>query len=80
MSKYYSHVKAMSYNTPYIFTLGTRSIGKTFDYTEYCIDKYIKNKRKLKVLQKKGLFMRDISNERKFSNIYYRYPKFKEQL
>lgn len=73
MSKYYSHVKAMSYNTPYIFTLGTRSIGKTFDYTEYCIDKYIKNKRKFIIVRRYKEDLKKIT-PKFFDNNMFKHP------
>lgn len=73
MSKYYSHVKAMSYNTPYIFTLGTRSIGKTFDYTEYCIDKYIKNKRKFIIVRRYKEDLKKIA-PKFFDNNMFKHP------
>lgn len=44
--KYYSNAKVLSYNTPWLFTLGNRSTGKTFNWTEYLIRKWTKNRRK----------------------------------
>lgn len=43
---YYQCRKVMSYGTPFIFTLGNRSIGKTFAFTSYCINRYLKTGRK----------------------------------
>lgn len=39
--KYYSCDDAISYGTPFIFTLGGRAIGKTYAYTRYVIDRFI---------------------------------------
>lgn len=39
--KYYSCDEAISYETPFIFTLGGRAIGKTFAYTCYAIDRFL---------------------------------------
>lgn len=39
--KYYSCDDAISYGTPFIFTLGGRAIGKTFAYTCYAIDRFL---------------------------------------
>lgn len=44
--KYYSNIKVLSYNTPWIFTLGNRSTGKTFAWTEYVIKKWLTKRRK----------------------------------
>lgn len=52
MSKYYDRTKVMSYGTPFIFTLGTRSIGKTFNYTEYVINKYLTTGRKFIIVRR----------------------------
>ena len=40
-SKYYNATRAMSYGTPFIFSLGNRSIGKTFDWTSRCINNFL---------------------------------------
>lgn len=45
-SKYYSSRQVLSYGTPFVFTLGNRSIGKTFDYTSLCINKFLKRERR----------------------------------
>lgn len=44
--KYYSCTQALSYNTPFVFSLGNRSIGKTFSYTSYIVNKFKKSGRK----------------------------------
>lgn len=43
---YYTCNKVMSYGTPFIFTMGNRSIGKTFSFTSLCINKFLKQGRK----------------------------------
>lgn len=44
--KYYSCTQALSYGTPFVFSLGNRSIGKTFSYTSYVINRYKRSGRK----------------------------------
>ncbi len=44
--KYYTNTKVLSYNTPWIFTLGNRSTGKTFSWTEYVINRFIQKHKK----------------------------------
>lgn len=42
MPNYYSCRRALSYGTPFIFSLGNRSIGKTFSYTSLCVNNFLK--------------------------------------
>lgn len=44
---YYSSVQALSYGTPFIFSLGNRSIGKSFDWKlNRCVRRFMSKKRK----------------------------------
>lgn len=45
-NKFYSGKKVLSYGTPWIFSLGNRSIGKTFYWTCRCINYFKKTGRK----------------------------------
>lgn len=45
-NKFYTCKKVLSYNTPFIFTLGNRSIGKTFGWTKRNIDVFLAKRRK----------------------------------
>lgn len=74
MSKYYSHNKVMSYNTPFIFTLGTRSIGKTFDYTEYVIDRWLKKSRKFIIVRRYKEHLKAIGSKF-FDNNMFKHPE-----
>lgn len=38
--EYYNNNKVLSFNTPFIFSLGNRSIGKTFRWTCTCINRF----------------------------------------
>lgn len=44
--KYYTCKQALSYNTPFIFTLGNRGIGKTFANASRVANMFIKSRRK----------------------------------
>lgn len=44
--KYYTPKKALSYNTPFIFTLSNRGIGKTFAHASRVFNKFISERRK----------------------------------
>lgn len=48
--KYYSGNKVCSYGCPWIFSLGNRSIGKTFDWTRKCINRFLKSNGRNKFL------------------------------
>lgn len=74
MNKYYSHNKVMSYNTPFIFTLGTRSIGKTFDYTEYVIDRWLKKGRKFIIVRRYKEDLKKIA-PKFFDNNMFKHPE-----
>lgn len=52
MSKFYNNTKALSYNTPFIYSLGTRSIGKTFCWTEYVIKKWREQRKKFLIVRR----------------------------
>lgn len=43
---YYECRKALSYGTPFVFSLGNRSIGKTFSITSYCVNRFLKKGKK----------------------------------
>lgn len=45
-NKFYTTKRVLSYNTPFIFTLGNRSIGKTFGWTKRTIDVFLAKRRK----------------------------------
>lgn len=72
-TKYYTATRALSYGTPFIYSLGNRSIGKTFDWTCRCINNW---KRK----RKKFIYMRRYDEDLKrvapsfFDNVQFKYP------
>lgn len=78
-TKYYSAKRALSYNTPFIFSLGNRSIGKTFDWTCRCINNFL-NK------GKKFIYMRRYDEDLKrtapsfFDNVSFKYPTTKFEV
>lgn len=50
--QYYSPTQALSYNTPFIFSMGSRSIGKTFGWTDYAVRRFLKKKRKFMYMRR----------------------------
>ena len=74
--KYYSGKKVLSFGTPFIFTLGNRSIGKTFYWTKRCINKFLKD-------GKKFLYVRRYADDLKlvadkfWDNVLYQYEGVK---
>ena len=73
MSHYYTNEKVLSYNTPFIFSLGTRSIGKTFCWTEYCINQWIKKQRKFIIVKRYRDDVRAIA-DKFFDNNAFKHP------
>lgn len=74
MSKFYSNEKVLSYNTPFIFSLGTRSIGKTFCWTEYCINNFIKKHRKFIIVKRYKEDLKAIGSKF-FDNNAFKHPE-----
>lgn len=73
MPKYYTPDRILSYNCPFNFTLGTRSIGKTFAYTEYVIKKYLQEHRKFIIVRR---YKEDIKRiaPKFFDNNMFKHP------
>lgn len=71
--KYYSPTQALSYGTPFIFSLGNRSIGKTFGWSEYCIRRFLKKGRKFIYMRRfdEDLFL---TAPGFFNNVQQKYP------
>lgn len=71
--KYYSGTKVLSYGTPWIFSLGNRSIGKTTFWTRYVINRFKRKGRKF-------IYMRRYDEDLKktattfFDNIRFLFP------
>lgn len=72
-TKFYSPTKALSYGTPWIFSLGNRSIGKTFGWTCKLINSFLQKGEKF-------IYMRRFDDDLKlvapsfFDNIQFKYP------
>ena len=78
-SKFYNARRALSYNTPFIFSLGNRSIGKTFDWTCRCVNNFLHKGSKF-------IYMRRYDEDLKrttpsfFDNIQFKYPSTEFQV
>lgn len=72
-NKYYNGKQILSYGTPFLFSLGNRSIGKSFYWTERCINKYLRD-------GKKFIYMRRYDDDLKrvapsfFDNVAFKHP------
>ena len=69
----------MSYGTPFIFTLGNRSIGKTFAFTSYAINRFVKHGSKF-------IYMRRYDDDLKlvvpsfFENVRSKYTNYSLEI
>lgn len=73
MNKFYNGKRVLSFGTPFIFSLGNRSIGKTFYWTTRCIKKYLKSGEQF-------IYVRRYDNDLKrvapsfFENVSFKFP------
>lgn len=78
-NRFYSGKRAMSYGTPFIFTLGTRSIGKSFDWTSRGVINFLSKGEKF-------IYMRRTDEDLKrcaptmFNNIQKKFPTTKFEV
>lgn len=72
-SIFYNGKTALSYGTPFIFTLGTRSIGKTFYWTKRQINRFLKTGRKFGFVKRYKEDLKSVA-EKFFDNNAYEFP------
>lgn len=72
-SIFYNGKQALSYGTPFIFTLGTRSIGKTFYWTKRQINRFLKTGRKFGFVKRYKEDLKSVA-EKFFDNNAYEFP------
>lgn len=72
-NKFYSGKEALSYGTPFIFTMGTRSIGKTFYWTKRQINRFLKTGRKFGYVKRYKEDLKAVA-EKFFDNNAYQFP------
>ena len=71
-SKFYSGKKVLSYGTPFIFSLGNRSIGKTFYWTKRCINIFLQTGKKFLYLRRYGDDLKLVA-DKFWDNVLYQY-------
>lgn len=74
--KYYSGKKALSFGTPFIFTLGNRSIGKTFYWTKRCINMFLQGNHKFLYVRRYADDLKKVA-DKFWDNVLYQYEGVK---